>query len=105
MSVLLNDPLVLQATNNPRKVGDQRRTASMRVGSQSTLILDLLRRNGKRVLGNVIVARKDRSALTTDELAGILDYYSGVLDAFGENGPSEAKMYIQFTRLQGRAGG
>lgn len=43
-------------------------------------------------IGDVIVAKADRGALTPDELGGVVDYVSAILDAFGE-GAAPVGMY------------
>lgn len=37
-------------------------------------------------IGDVVVAKADKSAMTPDELGGVVDYVSAILDAFGEGG-------------------
>jgi len=43
-------------------------------------------------IGDVVVAKADRGALTPDELGGVVDYVSAILDAFGE-GAAPVWMY------------
>ncbi|MCJ1429496.1 hypothetical protein MMC29_007411 [Sticta canariensis] len=51
-------------------------------------------------VGTVYVARPDRTPLTVEILAGITDYVSDILDAFGEMDPgSIARRYYDRTRL------
>lgn len=51
-------------------------------------------------IGTVHVARPDRTPLTVEVLAGITDYVSDILDAFGEMDPgSIARRFYDRTRL------
>lgn len=51
-------------------------------------------------IGSVHVARPDRSPLTTEILAGIVDYVSDILDAFGERDPAPiVRRYYDRARL------
>jgi hypothetical protein len=43
-------------------------------------------------IGDVVVAKADKSALTPDELGGVVDYVSAILDAFGD-GATPVQMY------------
>ena len=54
-------------------------------------------------IGDVIVAKADKSAFTPDELGEVVDYVSAILDAFGKGGtPVEMYNKSRLDRFMGK---